>query len=133
MSQDEKPRLDPELVEEFVRISHADFDRVKEMLEAEPGLLNASWDWGAGDFETGLGAAAHMGRTEIAEYLLSKGAPMDIFAAVVTGRIELVRAFIADNPDVVHAKGAHGIPLIVHAKQGGQAEVVELLKSHEVE
>ena len=103
------------------------------MLEAEPGLLNASWDWGAGDFETGLGAAAHMGRTEIAEYLLSKGAPMDIFAAVVTGRIELVRSFLADNLDVVHAKGAHGIPLIVHAHQGGQEAVVELLKSHGVE
>ena len=52
-----KPALDLQLVQEFVGNAHGNFARVKEMLEAEPALVNATWDWGGGDFETALGAA----------------------------------------------------------------------------
>ena len=45
--------------------------------------MNASWDWGGGDWETGLGAAAHMGRRDIAELLLGRGARLDLFAAAI--------------------------------------------------
>ena len=36
------------------------------------------------------------------------------------GKIEIVKAFIADDPGVVNLKGPHGIPLIKHAERGGQ-------------
>ena len=61
-----KPALDLQLVQEFVGNAHGNFARVKEMLEAEPALVNATWDWGGGDFETALGAASHMGNKPIA-------------------------------------------------------------------
>ena len=64
----------PALVNQFVNDAHGDFDSVKKLLEEEPALVNSCWDWGGGDWETGLGAAAHMGRKDIAEFLLNKGA-----------------------------------------------------------
>ena len=126
-----KAALDAELVREFVGVSHGDFERVKELLAREPALVNACWDWGGGDWETGLGAAAHCGQREIAEHLLAHGARLDLFAAAMLGKIEIVRAILTDNPAARNAPGPHGIPLMVHAQQGGEqaAAVVEYLES----
>jgi hypothetical protein len=121
--------LKPELVREFVAVAHGDLARVQALLAAEPALVNACWDWGSGDWETGLGAAAHTGQTAIAELLLAHGARMDIFCAAMLGKIDLVRAFLADNPASVHLKGPHGIPLLAHAAVSQQAEVVALLQA----
>jgi hypothetical protein len=116
-----KQAIDAGLVEEFVLKSHADLQRVGELLEQEPGLLNASHDWGAGDWETGLGAAAHMGRRDIAELLLQRGARIDLFAAAMLGQLEIVKAALEAFPAMRDARGAHGIPLIEHARAGGPA------------
>ena len=40
-------------VKEFVGAGHGNLPRVKEMLAEQPKLVLASYDWGAGDFETG--------------------------------------------------------------------------------
>ena len=126
----DKTALNPKLVEEFVGKAHGDLNRVQELLRQEPALVNAAWDWGGGDWETALGAAAHMGRREIAEYLLAHGARIDLFAAAMLGKLAIVRAIIEDNPEARHSLGPHGIPLIAHAKAGGAevASVVELLE-----
>ena len=42
------------------------------LLDEQPGLLNATWDWGGGDFETALGGAAHMGRRDIVQRLCAR-------------------------------------------------------------
>ena len=80
------PRLNLDMVQEFVRVGHFDLDRAKALLAQEPGLLNAAWDWGGGDWETALGGAGHMGRKDIALFLISSGARMDIFHAAKIGR-----------------------------------------------
>jgi len=43
-----------DLVHKFVGRSHGDIKTVSELLKREPALVHASWDWKAGDFETGL-------------------------------------------------------------------------------
>ena len=128
MSKEEA--LDRELVQEFVLKAHSDLDRVKALLDQEPKLVNASWDWGGGDWETGLGAAAHMGRRDIALALLARGARLDVFAAAMLGKLEIVQAVLATFPDALHVRGAHGIPLLQHAKAGGAeaAPVVAFLE-----
>jgi hypothetical protein len=115
------PRIDAELVREFVAKSHGDLARVRELLAAQPRLLNAAWDWGGGDWETGLGAAAHVGRRDIAFFLIGEGARMDIFAAAMLGHIEIVRATLDAFPDAWKWPGPHGIPLLRHAEAGGDA------------
>ena len=130
---DRPPSLEAKIVEEFVRQAHGNLDRVKEMLEAESGLVNATWDWGGGDFETALGGAAHMGRKDIANYLLTKGARLDLFAAAMLGKIEIVRAALNIFPEAKNIPGPHGIPLSAHAEAGGEearavAEFLSALK-----
>ena len=130
---EKKPALDPALVQDFVTNAHGNAERVVELLEQEPMLINAAWDWGGGDWETALGAAAHMGRKDIAHILLEKGARMDIFAAAMLGHVGIVQAILKAFPDAFHLRGPHGIPLLAHAKAGGQeaVPVVELLQSFE--
>ncbi len=114
---------------EFVAHAHGSLKRVQELVEQEPMLVNATWDWGGGDWETALGAASHMGRRDIALYLLDKGARMDIFAAAMLGHLEIVQAILKAFPEARSLHGPHGISLLEHAKIGGKeaAAVLELL------
>jgi hypothetical protein len=112
-------------VQAFVGNAHGDIDAVRAALAGEPTLANASWDWGDGDWETALGAAAHMGRRDIAELLLAHGARMDVFAAAMLDDVEIVRAMLAHYPE--EPVGPHGIPLRAHAAAGRAARVLELL------
>ena len=129
---EKKAALEAELVQEFVVKSHGDLARVKELLVQEPALINASWDWGGGDWETGLGGAAHMGRVDIANYLLEHGARLDLFAAAMLGKLEIVQATLEAYPEAINVSGPHGIPLIAHAQAGGNnaIPVYEYLKTH---
>ena len=120
-----KPLLDLTLIRDFVLFAHYDFEMVKTLHEKEPALLNATVDWGGGDFESALGGASHLGKREIAEYLLDHGARMDIFCATMLGLTDVVKGRIAAQPKLAQAKGPHGIPLLMHAKFGGKpAEAV---------
>lgn len=126
-----KPALEAGLVQEFVGNAHGDLNRVKELLAQQPRLINACWDWGDGDFETALGAAAHMGRRDIAEHLLHHGARLDLFAAAMLGKMDIVTAALAAFPDAINTPGPHGIPLLAHARAGGDEAqaVAEMLES----
>ena len=124
------PQFDRARVKRFVIAGHVNLAAVKAMLADEPKLINGAIDWGNGDFETALGGASHMGRRDIAEYLLEHNARMDIFAATMLGKIDIVKAAVAAFPDIVKVPGPHGIPLIVHAEKGGvlAKEVLEFLR-----
>ena len=124
---DKPPALEASLVQDFVSNAHANLERVKELLDHEPALINSCWDWGGGDFETGLGAAAHMGQRDIACYLIEKGARLDVFAAAMLGELEFVKAALTAFPEAIKTPGAHGIPLIAHAKAGGKEALAVLV------
>jgi hypothetical protein len=52
MAKERPPALEPERVKEFVLAAHRSLEEVKTLLAHEPNLVNATWDWGRGDFET---------------------------------------------------------------------------------
>lgn len=118
---DKGPQLDPALVQEFVRRAHFDLSYVTEALAGTPQLAVASWDWGGGDYETGLGAASHVGNRAIAELLLQHGARPNLFSAAMLGQLEVVRGFLTALPTLIDCKGPHGLSLIHHARKGGAA------------
>ena len=125
------PQIDPKTVNEFVKIAHSDFDKVKEMVTQQPLLLNASWDWGNGDFETALGAAGHMGLKETANFLISLGARTDIFVLTMLGETAIVKALLKAYPSLLNSRGPHGFTLLHHAKKGGRdAERRQTRTSH---
>ncbi len=113
-------QLAPELVKEFVRVGHNNLPEVQRMLKEQPGLLNASWDVGGGDFETALEGAGHVGDREIAEYLIGQGARANIFVLTMLGRTVEVKALLAAFPSLLRSKGPHGLTLLHHAQRGGE-------------
>jgi len=110
------PALDDESVSAVVGAAHANLDKVKSLVNNRPELANAAWDWGFGDWETAIGAAAHMGRKDIAEFLLSHGARPDHFTFAMLGDLAAVKAMIEARPGLQKVPGPHGIPLLQHAK-----------------
>ena len=117
--------LAADVVRAFVIAGHGDLDKVKAMLAETPEVVNATWDWGGGDFETALGGAAHVGQREIALYLLAHGARFDLYAAAMLGQLDAVKVVLEANPAARFTPGAHGIPLMAHALRGGaEAEAV---------
>jgi len=125
------PTEDPAVVREVVLVAHARFDRLRELVTPRPTLAKASWDWGFGDWESALGAASHMGRRDMADFLIEHGARPTIFSAAMLGQLAAVRGFVEASPGVQRIPGPHGITLLAHARNGGEAakEVVEYLES----
>ena len=119
------PKLNPDLVKEFVGKSHSDPGRVKELLEEHPTLLNAAHDWKYGDFETGLGAASHVGNKQLVEFFLQQGAQANIFTMALFGKLDILKPMLQFQPALLHAKGPHGFTLLHHAIKGGE-EAMEL-------
>jgi len=119
-AQEKPPALKAEQVKDFVIAGHGNIDKVKQMLSEEPGLLNASWDWGGGDFETAIEGAGHVGNKAIANYLLEQGARANIFCLAMLGKLEIVKALLMAYPNLKDSKGPHGLQLVHHAKKGGE-------------
>ena len=126
-----KQQVNRLLVQDFVIYAHSDLPMTKKLLEKEPALVNAFMDWGAGDWESGLGGASHMGRRDIVAFLLEKGARIDIFCAAMMGQLDAVKSFLTLEPKLIDARGPHGFSLHFHAQVGGkEAEpVLDYLQS----
>ena len=115
------PQLAPELVKDWIAKAHQrKIDVMEGLLKREPALLQASWDWGAGDFESAVQAAAHTGSRDMALFLIDRGARFDLFAAAMLGQLSLLKATVDTYPATLKVRGAHGIPLLSHAIQGEQ-------------
>ena len=97
------------------------FRRHQALLAEHPALLNATWDWGGGDFETGLGGASHMGSRDIAEFLIGQGARMDLFTAVMLGRLDIVTPMLTAYPALLQSRGPHGLSLDPSRPRGRRA------------
>jgi ankyrin repeat protein len=115
--------LDQSIVEQCVGSAHGDLDKVRELVERHPALVDARAPWN----ETPIEAAAQLGRKDIIAYLLEKGAPLDFFTACVLGRRDVVEAELARDPARARARGVHDLPSLYFAAIGGQREVAELL------
>jgi hypothetical protein len=117
---DEPPPLPISLVKEFVIAGHGDFPKVKAMLQENPNLIYAKFDWGNGDFEAAIEGAGHVGNKEIANYLLEAGSRVTLYVLTMLGKTELVKPIVETYPNLMTAKGPHGFTLLHHAKAGGK-------------
>jgi len=128
------PIADPlpaEKVKEFVIAGHNNFDKAKSLLTEFPTLLYATWDWGNGDFETGLEGAGHVGNKEIANYLIGQGARTNLFVLTMLGKTQIVKAYLETYTEYLNARGPHGFTLLHHAQKGGDdaKELLDYLQS----
>ena len=134
------PAVHPDLVAEIVGVSHFNLDRLKELVEPRPELSKSNWDWGFGDRESAIGAASHVGRKDIVEYLMSRGATPTIFTYAMLGAFDAVKSMLVLNPELINTQGPHGISLLEHVEIGlarkasnpDQAKrLMEYLQNHE--
>jgi ankyrin repeat protein len=126
-----RPTHDVALAAEFVSAAHRDLDKVKAMLAREPRLVFASVDTGnigIGDWEMGLNGAAHVGRRDIVDYLLSQGARIDTFCAAMLGYSDTVIALLKVSPQAATVHGPHNLTLLYHAAIGGEVSIAEAIK-----
>ena len=105
------------VVDELVGNAHGNLERVEELLEAHPELLNAKATWN----ETPIEAATQMGNRAIIEFLIARGAPVDFFTGLVLGRVDEV------TPDRANSRGIHDLPALYFAAIGGSIQVAQAL------
>ncbi len=115
-----------ELIDQFVGNAHGNLTVVREMLEQYPSMISANASW----TETAVQAAAQTGQVDIVNYLIDHGAEYDICTAAMLGNLDCMDDFLKEDPNLINARGAHGIPLlyfpVIHAK----IEVAEYLLQH---
>lgn len=129
---DRYPAIPLAIAEEVVGISHFNLERLKQLVEPRPELAKACWDWGYGDWESAIAAASHVGRVDIIEYLISKGAAPTIFTLAVLGRADAVKEMIQAYPCIQRCDGPHGISLLQHAQTGLQSEGVDKTRAQQL-
>ncbi|MEJ2759412.1 MAG: hypothetical protein P8046_13105 [Anaerolineales bacterium] len=116
-----------EEINQFIIDCHADLDRVKQKAAQQPALVNG---YNPEVDESALGAAGHMGRRDIAEFLLDSGAELELAAAAMLGLRDKVAAWLEEDPGLAASGGAHGIPMAFHAAMSGDTEIMQMLWDH---
>ena len=110
--------FDADEINEFVSAAHNNAEKTRIMVDKNPLILNCSSQIARGDFETAIGGASHMGRRDIADVLVERGARLDIFNLTFLGYTEVVQQLIEASPHYLNAYGPHGFTLLHHAKVG---------------
>ena len=116
--------LPQQLVNEFSRVAHFDFERVKQLQKLCPVLImtRASWD------ELAIEAAAHMGLAPMVRFLADLGAPVSTCTATLVGEMNLVRRLVKEDPGCLRERGAHDIALLAYtAYAEQQVDLAEFL------
>jgi uncharacterized protein len=116
--------MNEETIKAFVIAGHGNLETIKTMLLEHPDLLEAAHEWREGDFETALQAASHVGNADIALFLLSQGAKLEITTAAMLGDTVSLEKFLVLNPEAIKTTGAHGISLLTHAVMSENPELI---------
>jgi ankyrin repeat protein len=115
-----------EIIDQFVGNAHGNFAVVKELREKYPSMISANASW----TETAIQAAAQTGQVEIVQYLIDHGADYEICTAAMLGSLDCIQEFLKEDPGLVNARGAHGIPLLYFPVIRANPEVAEYLLQH---
>ncbi len=115
-----------EIIDQFVGNAHGNLAVVKEILEKYPSIISANASW----TETAVQAATQTGQVEIVNYLVDHGAEYDICTAAMLGNLDCLEDFLAEDADLVNARGAHGLPLLYFPVIRSKLAVAEYLVQH---
>jgi ankyrin repeat protein len=115
-----------EVIDQFVGNAHGNFAKVKDLLEEYPSMISSNASW----VETAVEAAAQTGQVEIVNYLLDHGAKLDICTAAMLGKLDRIQDLLINDPGLINARGAHGIPLLYFPVIRDHKEITDFLLHH---
>lgn len=107
----------------FEAIQAGDVEKLKALLAAEPGLVDARTSSGV----SGILLATYYNRSEMVHELLALNPQLDIFEAAATGQIERVAKLLDEQPERVNAIAPDGFTPLGLAAFFDHLDVVELL------
>lgn len=113
----------------FDAIRAGDSAKVSAMLAADPALLNAEDENGAGAFV----AAKYSRRNDVADMLLQRGVELDIFAACMAGAEERVVELVSHQPDLTNGYSSDGWTPLHLAGFFNQPALIEALLTYGAE
>ncbi|MDE0399537.1 MAG: ankyrin repeat domain-containing protein [Candidatus Poribacteria bacterium] len=101
---------------------------IQVLLDAGADIdAKSSW-WAGGTSALQHAAGSMLGyNTELAEYLIERGATIDAHAAAGLDRVDTLEALVRENPDVVNAPGCDGMSPLHFA---ATPRIAELLLKH---
>src|SRR5579859_5898475 len=107
----------------FAALRAGDTSKFQEILDADPALLNVK-------NENGVAAvlmACYMGRKEIRDLLIAKGAHLELHEAAAAGNLPRVRELVEANLQLAKSYSPDGFPVLALAAAFGHEEVVRYL------
>ena len=116
--------LPQDFINEFVRLSHFDVERVKHLYKLAPALLaaRATWD------ELPIEAASHVGLVPLAQFLADQGSPVSTCTATLLGLRNRVEALVKSDSNCMRERGAHDLPLLSYTAWGAdRTDIAEFL------
>ncbi|MGH9703281.1 MAG: ankyrin repeat domain-containing protein [Candidatus Acidiferrales bacterium] len=107
----------------FAAIKQGDLAQLKKLLEADASLARARSESG----ESPILTAIFYGRTEIKEFLLSRGIELDIFEAAATGNLGRVTQLVSQDASLAQAFSSQGFPALALAAFCAHLDIVKFL------
>ncbi len=104
-------------------IQSGDLAQLSELLDADPTLLTAQ-------HETGhrlVRMAADLGQTDVANWLIGAGAPIDAFDSAALGDFDRLQSFVEDDPHLLRGFSHDGWTLLHLACFAGDVRSVDWL------
>jgi len=99
------------------------FEKVRSMLDEQSELVNAK-------DEKGISAAvwaSYRGHKEIAAFLVSRGADLNIFEAATVGNADLVQKYVKKDPSLARSFAPDGFTALGLAAFFGNTDIADLL------
>ncbi len=113
----------PEAQELLLAVQSGALERVEQLLDAHPELVNAM----AGHQVPFVLMALYYSRPEIAEVFAQRGAVLDVFSAAALGKVDRLKQILKEDPSQVNVVAGDGFHPLGLAAFFGQAEAVKVL------
>ena len=107
----------------FVALRAGDTAEVARMLDQEPALAQARNEQGV----SAVLMACYMGRKEIRDLLIEKGAHLELHEAAAAGNLPRVRELVEANLQLAKSYSPDGFPLVALAAAFGHEDVARYL------
>jgi ankyrin repeat protein len=107
----------------FEAIRAADAGKVRELIAAQPAVVNARNLQG----QSAVLMACYMGQNEIRDLLIDKGAALELHEAAAAGNLQRVKESVEGKLQLANNYSPDGFPLIALAAAFGHQDIVHYL------